>query len=567
MSFVTPALLAGIALIALPIVLHLVMRRQPQRLVFPALRFVQNRRNANQTRLKLRHLLLLLLRCGLIVALALALARPALRGSGKLAGKDAPIAAALVFDNSLRMDYMKENQTRLQRAQELADWLLKQLPASTPVAVLSGSGRHDDFSVDLGAATLKVQRLQAAANARPLGESISKAIELLAEKKDEYRPEVYVFTDLSAASWNEETIEVVADQLESYPELTLYLVDVGVLSPSNSSITDLRLASEIITTGSPLVLEAEIAQLGSSSASSTKGPLTVGLFLAEGADADYQKRGEKAVDANTDQVDFSLAGLPAGTHQGFVRLEVDDPLPADNTRYFTVEVRPPRKVLLISQEPEDGLLLKEALSAATLPGVGSSKFDCQLTRPTDLDQYSLPQFDAICLLDPGKLPKRDWQALSDYVQGGGGLGIFLGRSARRETLNDSLAAPLLPGSLRWQSQNETYLRPATYDHPILKSLSNFSESIPWPNFPVFTYWELSDLADDAHVVASFASGQPALVERPLGKGTVVTMTTPVSDAAYGDPWNLLPTGPDAWPFLALADGLVSYLCGGQGQSP
>ena len=40
---------------------------------------------------------------------------------------------ALVFDNSLRMDYRHANETRLQRAKELALWLLEQLPAESPV--------------------------------------------------------------------------------------------------------------------------------------------------------------------------------------------------------------------------------------------------------------------------------------------------------------------------------------------------------------------------------------------------------------------------------------------------
>jgi hypothetical protein len=42
------------------------------------------------------------------------------------------------------------------------------------------------------------------------------------------------------------------------------------------------------------------------------------------------------------------------------------------------------------------------------------------------------------------------------------------------------------------------------------------------------------------------------------------MTTSVSDPAYDDPWNILPTGPDPWPFLALANGLANYLVGASG---
>src|ERR1700752_2583256 len=99
MGFVTPALLAGSALIALPFVLHLIMRRGGQQLKFPALRFVQQRRTLNQHRLRLRHLLLLALRCAIIAFLAFALARPTLRGAGAAGKEGASPASALVFDN------------------------------------------------------------------------------------------------------------------------------------------------------------------------------------------------------------------------------------------------------------------------------------------------------------------------------------------------------------------------------------------------------------------------------------------------------------------------------------
>ena len=76
MEFLHPGLLAGGALAALPIVLHLIMRQRPQRLEFPALRFLQARQASNRRTLKLRHLILLLLRMAVIAVLAAALARP-----------------------------------------------------------------------------------------------------------------------------------------------------------------------------------------------------------------------------------------------------------------------------------------------------------------------------------------------------------------------------------------------------------------------------------------------------------------------------------------------------------
>src|SRR6188474_1576593 len=76
MAFVNLALLAGGISVAIPVVLHLMMRQKPRPMVFPALRFIQQRRIANQRRLQLRHWLLLALRCAAIGLVALALARP-----------------------------------------------------------------------------------------------------------------------------------------------------------------------------------------------------------------------------------------------------------------------------------------------------------------------------------------------------------------------------------------------------------------------------------------------------------------------------------------------------------
>src|SRR5437763_12115762 len=76
MAFVNLSLLLGGAFVAIPVVLHLIMRQRPKQLIFPALRFVRERRLANQRRLQLRHWMLLALRCGGVGLLALALARP-----------------------------------------------------------------------------------------------------------------------------------------------------------------------------------------------------------------------------------------------------------------------------------------------------------------------------------------------------------------------------------------------------------------------------------------------------------------------------------------------------------
>ena len=76
MSFLHPVLLGLFALAAVPVILHFLMRPEPKRLVFPALRLIESRRKTNVRRLRLRHLWLLLLRMTLIALLVFAIARP-----------------------------------------------------------------------------------------------------------------------------------------------------------------------------------------------------------------------------------------------------------------------------------------------------------------------------------------------------------------------------------------------------------------------------------------------------------------------------------------------------------
>src|SRR6516162_3546427 len=107
MTFIHPFLLAGLALVGIPIVLHLIMRQQPKHLIFPAFRFVQLRQRANQRKLRLRHLILLALRMLLIALMCLALARPKLFSDrfGFLRDEQNAIVV-FVVDTSASMEYM-----------------------------------------------------------------------------------------------------------------------------------------------------------------------------------------------------------------------------------------------------------------------------------------------------------------------------------------------------------------------------------------------------------------------------------------------------------------------------
>src|SRR3954469_2822182 len=105
MTFIYPALLAGLALAALPVVLHLILRQQPKRVPFPAFRFLARKATSNRRRLRLKHWLLLLLRILMVALMCLALARPRIFSERLNLAADRPAAVVLVIDTSLSMGY------------------------------------------------------------------------------------------------------------------------------------------------------------------------------------------------------------------------------------------------------------------------------------------------------------------------------------------------------------------------------------------------------------------------------------------------------------------------------
>ncbi|MFQ5845887.1 MAG: BatA domain-containing protein [Planctomycetota bacterium] len=98
-GFLQPIALLGLAAAAIPPLLHLIGRKLPPTVVFPAIRYLTATEREYSRRLKLRNLLLLVLRTVIIVLLVLAAARPVARvGAGT---SHPPTALALVVDNSL----------------------------------------------------------------------------------------------------------------------------------------------------------------------------------------------------------------------------------------------------------------------------------------------------------------------------------------------------------------------------------------------------------------------------------------------------------------------------------
>ena len=82
MTFLHPLVLLGLAAAAIPALLHLLERRVPPEVEFPPLRYLSEAERQSARRLKLRHLLLLVLRTALIAFIVVSAARALLPSHG-----------------------------------------------------------------------------------------------------------------------------------------------------------------------------------------------------------------------------------------------------------------------------------------------------------------------------------------------------------------------------------------------------------------------------------------------------------------------------------------------------
>jgi hypothetical protein len=193
-GFLHPWALAGLVAAAIPILLHLLARREPPTVVFPAVRYLITTTREHQRRLKLQHLLLLLLRTLLIVALVFAAAGPTLPRRG-MAGHG-PSALVLVLDNSPSSGVVVAGTARLSQLQAAARAVLSRATPDDALWLLAADGvpqRGDRQALldQVGGLTVSPRRLD-------LGAGLGVAGDVLA---GDARPgEIMLLSDLQASA-------------------------------------------------------------------------------------------------------------------------------------------------------------------------------------------------------------------------------------------------------------------------------------------------------------------------------------------------------------------------------
>lgn len=331
MAFLAPAFLALGILAGVPILVHFLRRRIGRMVDFPAVRYLARMEREHSKDLKLKNRLLLLLRIIAVLALALAAARPIARLFGV---GHAPVALALVIDNSMSSGVVADGRARFDSVRAEARRVLNDLSADDRAWLVTADGR-----VIGGAPAALTEALTAMT---PLGGrgDLSVATQRalgLARSGAPRTPVVALVSDGQRSSF-------VSDSVVDAATIPIVALTVGGSAVANRAVLEARPDPVRWTPGGSVTLAV-------AANSATPWRLTLdGRTVARG-DA------PAATMAAPARITQKLASTGSGWMRGSVELDADA-LRADDTRWFAIRVAPPPTVVVRN---EGGPFLSAAL--------------------------------------------------------------------------------------------------------------------------------------------------------------------------------------------------------------
>lgn len=335
MSFLHPLALLGLTAAAIPALLHLLQRRVPPELEFPAIRYLSAAERESARRLRLRHLLLLILRTALIVVIVFAAARPLVRVQGVGgSGAHEPTALVVILDNSPSAGAVIDGRLVLDRLRVAAHASIARTTSADRVwlmladGVLRG-GTREALLAAIDSTRSGWQRLD-------LVQAVERAARLVEAQPLPGR-EVHVLSDLQQTA-------VVTGRAAVARGVRVLVTEPG------RAVANRGIAAVNVSEGAAVMT---LSGSGGGGSSSDPLPVPVTIRIGGGRRGEVSARGLGAGGGggggnglSNVAVTVSLPGqtLTPGWWTGEAQLEPDE-LRADDRRPFAWRIAPPARVM------------------------------------------------------------------------------------------------------------------------------------------------------------------------------------------------------------------------------
>lgn len=535
LSWINPLYLAGLSLLALPVLIHLVQRQQTSGIKFPSLMFLRQIPWREKRRLEIRHWLLLLLRCLLLLLVIFAFARPFLSSESAPAMLDLERSDSVI---AIDRSYSMRISDSWQQAQQIALRLVDEKQAQDRIGVIAFDDEAEVIS-DLteNATNLRtvIERQAPGLRTTRLRAALEQATRLLAGSNAQ-RKRILLVSDFQAAGIARGDLPLVSQDTEIVAHA------VKLADSANTSISAVSVTPSADGANDEFTLAVELINHSAKAMQQRLGLSLDGRVLE-------QRELNLPPGAVVTQT-FSGLNPGASLVRGVVSL-ADDGLALDNHAYFVYSKQQRLPLLIIEgsrPRANQGVYLESVLRLARDPAFRVERRSWNQLEVTGLSSW------AVIVIDDTTIPGGDMEtALRDFVAAGGGLLVTLGTAQQDNWLSagDGFLPGKPQGPVDARSGAAFGIRALDSDHPLAanrdsRSASNLSTA------SIFSYRMLQPGAGD-RVLAYYDDDAVALVERQLEQGKTLVLTTTL------DPhWNDFALQPAFLPFLHRS---LRYLAG------
>lgn len=534
MGFLTPIFFAGLAALAIPVIIHLIQRERKNVVEFPSLMFIRRIPYESVRRRKIRNWALLMLRLAALALIVAAFARPFLKKPALAAGASGGAREVIILvDRSYSMGY----GDRWERAMTAARSAVGDIGAVDRGSIVffdSGAEVALRSTSDRGRLNAALGDTAPGAGATRYGPALKLAGSLLSESALPRR-EVVLISDFQKSGWQG------AEGVRLPDGATLTTVPITDLATANISVAPVTLQRSMFSGQERVTITGGVFNHSPAPAAGVEVTLEIGGRALQTKSVDVEASGAAAVS-------FDPFTPPAGTTRGTVRIK-PDALPADDTFNFTLSPKQPLKLVIVDRAGsgrDSSLYLARALALGQKP-----PFDVVVKTAETLTSDDV-QRAAVVVLNDAPIPSLTAERLTAFVARGGGLLVALGERAAWPG-NPAELLPASPGAPVDRTKGSAArLGALEYGHAIFEPF-RAPRSGDFSGARFYRYRAVTPV-DDARILARFEDGAPALLERRIGPGRVLMWTS-----TFDLEWTDLPLKPVFLPFVhRLATNLAGY---------
>jgi len=544
-SFLSPFYLLGALGVGVPILIHLMTRRQKKHQRFSAIYLLSQSKNRAIKQSKPNRKFLLFIRCLCIALLSLAMANPIfLPGDSTNFETNDPSAIVFILDDSYSMATQINQKSYYTHAVKALLDTNKSLPAKSVYSVVLGSSpnrvlQHWTVRPEKAKNLLKLN--QPSFRTTEIGRAIKKSLALLEEVPQKNKL-IYILTDRDKNGWNEEEFLSISETTSH----TFNIVDFSEMKHgiNKTAVEHIEVQQEFLSTSRVIRVKVKIANL---SQLKPVNKLKVSLWI----NGKEQTEGTLDIPTNSStEKEFSFPLQNNNPINGEVRIE-DDSLLKDNLRFFSYQPDQTIKTLVVDGDPNtvehqsETFYLERALNPFTS---SLSNIELTLSTPAELSKRNLFDYSVIILCNVHNLPFGYEQELEKFVLRGGALFVTLGNQVDAKFYNEKLGN-ILPVFLKSVYQIAKTDEPFRFlikpsKHPVLKVFKERTlEEMKSIEFQSIYSVEARENSKFTTPIV-FSNKLPALIESTTGKGKVILFVSSIDRD-----WNNFPIQPTFLPWI------------------